>query len=216
MLSRSRIPRSLRLLPITILVLSFSTALHAQQDPPPSLGDVARKLREEKQKNQTPSKAAITNDDIAAGRVLGSAGAAIPGRPGDSGTPVADPTVSFDRTEALIRKVQAMDQPTLLNLALQGNDWNFPGRHDWEARLFQARQVYVARGLDLLRQLRQSWAAAKALDASQAGGVRESDPRAQALLGRIKALMQECVRTDAAFQAVFLEGRDLAKQSARP
>jgi hypothetical protein len=201
--------RPLRLLLLAVLALSFSPAVCAQ-DPPPSLGDVARKNREEKQKNQTPSKATITNDDLVSGRLLGSANSL------DSSKSSADPTATFEHTEGIIRKVQAMDSATLFNVALQGNDWNFPGRHEWEARLLQARQAYVVHGFDLLRQLRQTWESAKALDASQPGGVPASDPRAQALFAKIKALIQECVRTDAAFQAVFLEGRDLAKQAPHP
>jgi len=100
-----------------------------------------------------------------------------------------------------------MDRATLVKLALQGAKADFPGRSSWEERLFTAKQDYVSQGLGLLQKARQLAASAQALKSAQASA---EDPRVKQLVDDLQGVVREAVRSDAAFQAVILEGRDLA------
>jgi hypothetical protein len=177
----------------------------------PSLGDVARQLRS--QKNGTPSKAVITNEDLpstSASGVLGlgeSDGLRASAKPDANDSPLA----ALTRWESFVNKMDSIDRPTMVKLALQGSTADFPGRGSWEDRLFAAKQAYVSQGRELTGKARQLAATAQVLKDSHA---KADDPRVKDMTDKLKALMQDAVRSDAAFQAIILEGRDLAAAQA--
>jgi hypothetical protein len=103
-----------------------------------------------------------------------------------------------------------MDRATLSKLALHGANPDFPGHENWENRLFAAKQVYVSSGLDIIQRARQLWGSAQALKNTQANA---DDPRVKELTENLKGIVSEAVRSDAAFLAVIMEGRDLARQA---
>jgi hypothetical protein len=112
--------------------------------------------------------------------------------------------------ESVVKQIDSLDRATLLKLALHGANPDFPGHANWEERCFTAKQTYVSQGLKLIQRGRELWASAQALKTAQAG---VDDPRVKQLDENLKELVRESVRTDAAFQAVVLEGRDLARQA---
>jgi hypothetical protein len=208
-------PRSLSFFAAFLFALALCVPGHAQNSP--SLGDLARQAQ--KDKSKTPAKKVFTNDDLSTGSSSGAgltssgtggmgtiAAPAAPGRP--SAAPTAEQAVA--QLEGLINQIDALDRATLVKNALQGVDSDFLGRSKWEQRLVAAKQIYVARGHELLQNARQIQAAAESLRGVQ----NPNDPRVKDLTNRLQALVRDGTRSDAAFQAVILEGRDLAAQAS--
>lgn len=207
-------PRSLSFIAACLFALVFCAPGHAQDSP--SLGDLARQAQ--KNKVTAPAKKVFTNDDLSSGSSSGaglasaaSGAAAMPAGPAAAGKPSAtqSPEQAVAQLEALINQIDSLDRAALVKNALQGVDTDFPGRSNWEQKLVSAKQIYVARGRDLLQYAKQIQAAAETLK-----GVQDpNDPRVKDLTNRLQGLIRDGARSDAAFQAVILEGRDLAGQA---
>jgi hypothetical protein len=107
-----------------------------------------------------------------------------------------------------------LDRSTLAKAALLGNDVAFPDRRVWEDKLYSAKQQYVSHGRELMREVRRILADAQSLRAAPGGQEKLSpnDSRAQEIVRRIRETIEDAVRTDAAYQAVVMEGWDRAKQ----
>ena len=106
--------------------------------------------------------------------------------------------------------VEDLNQSELAKDALHGLDVDFPGRQRWEERLFAAKQTYVVQARDLIEQARRILEAADSLKDTK----DSNDPRVKELSGKLEALVRDSVRTEAAFEAVMIEGRDLALQAS--
>lgn len=174
-----------------------------------SLGDLARQVRSQKKAAQ--SGKILTNDDLSSASTANLLGLeksdpANSVKPGATSSALASLTL----WESVVKQIDSMDRATLSKMALRGANPDFPGHQEWEERLFAAKQAYVSQGLGLIERARQLLAQAEALDKAQA---KPDDPRAAELSENLKGLVRETVRADAAFQAVILEGRDLAQQA---
>lgn len=204
-------------------ILLLSAPSYAQ-DPQPSLGDVARQARKDKE-NKAPAKTVITEDTLPSaknlpGFSLGSFGGSSSGAgssgggsaSGASAPAMANAYAKLDEADVALNRVAPMDRTTLARQALQGDTTNFPGRADWENRLYEAKQTYVTHGRDLLRETRQLLGQAEAMERSGQAKAGANDPHVQAILQRLQAVMQDANHTEAAFEAIVLEGKDLAKQ----
>lgn len=198
-----------RLIVLTALVSLLSIPGRSQDSQ--SLGDLARQVRS--QRNSAQPAKVVTNDDLSplsAGNLLGL------DKSGDSTgaaklTSESSALASLTLWESVVRRIDSLDHATLLKLALQGANPDFPGHDSWEARLFTAKQTYVSNGFDLIQRARQLLALAQALKSAQASA---DDPRVKELQNNLQELVRISVRSDASFQAVVLEGRDLAHQAA--
>jgi len=184
------------------------------QQQPQSLGEVARQIRkakEEKEKASGGPKIVVNDDTL----VSSSHGGLAFGQPVDAKASASDAVANaekqFDRAEQILDRLDPMDKTTLARSALLNQEIDFPGRSNWEDRLYSAKQYYVSHCRDLLRQARGLVANAQALKAS---GTSENDPRVQELLHSALQIMHDGSRTDADFQAVVLQGQDMAKQAA--
>jgi hypothetical protein len=207
--------RSLSLILLSLLALVVSLPAHAQDSP--SLGDLARQAQKDREKNKgdRPSAKVLTNDDVPSASSGGPAplGAGL----GEIGQPSAEsksgaspsPAEKIAMVEAVMNKLDTLDRATLARNVLQGKDVDFPGRSRWEEKLFAAKQVYVAQGRELVQKARQIVDSAEGLKGNQ----DPNDPRVKELGAKLQALVHDAVQMDAAFQAVMLEGRDLAGQS---
>jgi hypothetical protein len=199
-----------RLILLAALVSVLSTTGRSQDSQSQSLGDLARQLRS--QKGSAQPKTVITNDDLpsaSAGTILGlqsPVDLANSTKPGTDSSPLA----SLTQWESVVKQIDSIDRATLLKLVLHGANPDFPGHGNWEERLFTAKQTYVSQGQELTQRARQLLAEAHALKSAQANA---DDPRVKELGESLKELVRESVRADAAFQAVILEGRDLAHQA---
>jgi hypothetical protein len=199
-----------KLMMLAALVSVLSTPGRSQDSQ--SLGDLARQIRS--QKNTTQPKTVITNDDLpssaSAGTILGLEKPAADLTSSTKAGTDSSPLASLSQWESVVKQIDSMDRATLLKLALHGANPDFPGHGNWENRLFTAKQTYVSQGLELIQRAKQLWASAQALKSAQANA---DDPRVKELGENLKGLVRESVRADAAFQAVILEGRDLAHQA---
>lgn len=193
---------------LAALVSVLSTPGRSQDSP--SLGDLARQLRS--QKSTAQPKTVITNDDLPSASAVTILGLEKPVDMASSTKPGADssPLASLSRWKSVVKQIDSMDRVTLLKVALHGANPDFPGRGNWEERLFTAKQTYVSQGLEHIQRARQLLESAQTLKSAQADA---DDPRVKELGESLKGLVRESVRSDAAFQAVILEGRDLAHQA---
>jgi len=205
------------------LSLLISTApARAQDQPPqdqpqPSLGDVARQARKDKEKNNATSKKVITDDTLPSSKGLSGAGLGDLGsaQSSDGASASARGLAKLEQAEAALDKLAPLDRATLAKAALLDNDVDFPNRRNWEDKLFSAKEVYVSHGRELFQEMKQILKEVESLKSSQGGSGKLSpdDPRAQQMMKRIQDLVQDAVRTDRAYQAVVVEGWDLAKQA---
>jgi hypothetical protein len=197
--------------------LVFCLPGYAQDSP--SLGDLARQAQ--KDKSNAPAKRVLTNDDLPPASAPGSSGlggslgtglgqTGQPTTSGKSGAP-SSPSQDLERLEALMNQIDSLDRATLVKNVLQGVDVDFPGRSKWEEKLYAAKLVYASQGHELVQKAKQIVASAEDLKGTQ----DPNDPRVKDLGNKLKELIRDGVRADADFQAVMLEGRDLASQSSQ-
>jgi hypothetical protein len=199
---------SLALLLFTVSALAAQEADAQEQQP--SLGEVARQARKDKEKNAVAPKKVITDETLATSKDFNGIGDVASSQ--GSSDAMARGLAGLDRVDAILNKLDPMDRASLAKAALLDNNVDFPNRAAWEDQLYEAKQTYVAHGRELTRQMRKILADAQSLKA-QPGQDKPnpSDPRVQEMVHRIQDLVQDAVRTDAAYQAVVMEGWDRAK-----
>ena len=205
--------RKMSFLALLAWVLIPSTPGYAQDQP--SLGDVARQARKDKEKNAAQPKRVITDDNLPSSKPLGGLGDLGSSKNAGDGIAMARGSEALDRAETALNKLDPLDRATLAKAALLDNDVDFPNRPRWEDKLYSAKEQYVSHGRELFQQMRQIMADVRSLLSSQGGQRKLSsdDPRAQELLRRLQEIVQDAVRTENAYQSVVMEGWDLAKQA---
>jgi hypothetical protein len=196
--------RKLSLLAVLAGAMVPWTASHGQEQQP-SLGDVARQARKDKEKNSLPSSKTV------GGLGLPDLGDAKPAATAGSTDPVAEGWAGLERAQAALNKLEPMDRATLAKAALQGNNVDFPNRRNWEERLFSAKQVYVSHSRELVGEMKQLLEAGQSLHSQ--GSVASDDPRVEQLTSVGQRVLQDATQTEASFKAIILEGQDLAKQA---
>ena len=212
--------RSINLIVACALALVIFAPARAQDSAPssPSLGDLARQAQKNKDRDKDndsatkPAAKVFTNDDLPSSS--GGVSSGLGGGFGQAaqlpagGKPAAalTPSEKISKLEAFLDQVETLDRATLVQSALQGRDADFPGRAKWEERLFAAKQTYVVQARDVIQKARQIVASAESLKGIQ----DQNDPRVKDMNARLQVLIREAMQTDAAFQAVMMEGRDLA------
>jgi len=204
--------------PLFALLLTslFALPLFAQDQQEQSLGDLARqtrKAKEERDKSASQPKKVFTDENVA------SSGAAGKADLGQLANPDASPVERLAaarrmiaRAEDLLDKLAPMDRAALAQLVLEGQDVDFSGRRAWEEKLFSAKEHYVSHGRELFRQTKELLNNMESL--TSGNKVSPTDPRITDISHRALQLMQDANRTDADFQAILLEGQDLAKKGA--
>ncbi len=209
-------PRSLSLFAVCALALVFCLPGRGQDSP--SLGDLARQAQ--KDKSKASAKKVLTNDDLSSGSSTspsgpaGGLGAGVgqAGQPAPSAKQSATPTPAdqLEKLESLLDQVASLDRATLVKNVLQGADPNFPGGAAWEDRLMAAREAYVSQGHALLQKGRDLLSSSENLK-----GIQDpNDPRVKNLASQLQQFIQDATRIGASFEAVMMEGRDLAGQSS--
>ncbi len=204
--------RSLSLISACALALVLCVPGRGQDSP--SLGDIARQAQKAKA-NKPPAKV-LTNDDMSAGStgvspaLAGGLGAAAQPGPAGRSAEVQSPAEGLEKMQSMLDELSSLDRATLANTVLEGNTSNFPGRANWEAKMFAAKQAYVVENRAVLEKVSQLQIAAVGLKDVQ----DPNDPRVKSISTKLQQLVQASQQCGAAFQAVVTEGRDLAAQSA--
>src|SRR5207245_10823276 len=119
-----------------IWVVIPSTPAYAQDQPPqPSLGDVARQARKDKEKNKAQAKTVITDDTLPSSKGLGGLAASDLGSPqgsGDAGSAMARALDRVNQAEANLKKLEARDRATLATAVLLDTHVDSPNRRRWD------------------------------------------------------------------------------------
>lgn len=192
--------------------LVFGVPGQAQDSP--SLGDLARQAQ--KDKSSSPARKVITNEDLPPGSGSGGSGFASglgqmvqPTAPGNPGAE-ASAADKLARLESLLNQLDTLDRATLARNVLGGATADFPARSKWEEKLYEAKQIFVAQGRDLIKRAQQIQATAKNLQDTK----DPNDPRVKELSKQLQQLIQDGVRIGGTFQGVMEEGKDLAALSS--
>jgi hypothetical protein len=183
----------------------------AQPQPQPSLADVARQARKDKEKNAAKPKTVITDENMPSSRGLTGLAGDLGGSQGgvDSGA-MAKALAKVAEAEAGLRKLESLDRATLAKAILLDNDVDFPNRRVWEEKLFAAKEHYVSHEGELIVELKQIVAQVQARQSQ--GKLDPKDPRAQQMKTRLVEIVQDSLRTEQDYRGVVMEGWDLAKQ----
>lgn len=207
-----------------------STYARQSQDPQPqnqqpqqpqSLGEVARQARKAKEDrakqqaatSQEATSSVLTDDNMATHKGP-SPTAAVGGLDNPHSAlqeRFASARQSFDEAEQTLNQLAPLDQAALAQIALEGRTVDFPGRAAWEQKLFANKQAYVAHGRQLLIQART---ALHEVETAAANHPSPSDSHMQDLAHRLREIMQDALQTESNFQAVVLEGQNLAKAAS--
>jgi hypothetical protein len=201
------VSRGLSFLVTCAFALVFCGPGHAQDSP--SLGDLARQAQ--KDKTNAPAKKVITNEDLPSGSgfASGLGQMAQPPATGNSGSE-ASAADKLAHLESLLNQLDTMDRTTLARNVLQGAAADFPAWTKWEEKLYEAKQVFVAQGRDLIQRAKQIQVTAKNLQDTK----DPNDPRLKELSKQLQQLVQDGVRIGGTFQGVMEEGKDLAALSS--
>ena len=184
----------------------------AQSQPQPSLADVARQARKDKEKNAAKPKTVITDENMPSSKGLtGLAGDLGGSQGGVDSDAMAKALAKVAEAEAGLRKLESLDRATLARAILLDNDVDFPNRRAWEEKLYAAKEQYVSHEGDLIVEMKQILAQVQAWQSQ--GKSDPKDPRAQQMKSRLVEIVQDAVRTEQDYRAVVMEGWDLAKQA---
>jgi hypothetical protein len=204
--------------------LGVSPAVRAQDAQPaeqPSVADAARQARKDKDKdkNATATKTVITDDNLGNGTAAiaaagtsksGGATPAVSG-PSDKKASLDQAHAGLEAAEASLDMLEPLGKKELATTVLKGNTADFPGRSDWEQRLYSAKGVYIVRSRQLITSMKQTLADMEALQGDPK--VTPNDPRVQELSRKTQEIMQLAARTENAFQQIVKEGQNLAGQA---
>jgi hypothetical protein len=187
-----------------------------QDQPPPSLGDIARQVRKDKEKNAAKPKTVITDDSLPSKKGVSGLGLGdfSSSESSEGGSASANVRAKIAEAETLLRQLDGLDRATLAKAVLLDNDVDFPNRRAWEDKLFAAKGHYVSHERELVEELKGMMAQIESWKSAQGGRKLDpNDPRAQQLMSRITEIIQDAVRTEQGYRAVVMEGWDLAKQA---
>jgi hypothetical protein len=210
-----RVPKLSFLAALASFLVS-SVPAHAQ-DVQPSVADAARQARKDKDKMKDKDAAApktvITEDSISAGGASGvvAPSLAAPDLSGKSGS-TDSPWAKLRATEVALDRLASLDRAQLSQIVLKSTE-DFPGRHDWENKLFSAKVTYVNRSRQLIEAMKQVLTDMEALQSEGQGKIDPNDPRAQELAGRAQQVVKLTNGTESAFQGIMAEGQALARQA---
>lgn len=184
----------------------------AQTPPQPSLADVARQARKDKEKNAAKPKTVITDENMPSSQGLsGMVGDLGSSQGGVNSDAMARALAKVAEAEAGLRKLESLDRATLAKGVLLDNDVDFPNRRAWEDKLYAAKEHYVSHEGELIVEMKQIVAQVQSLQGQ--GKLDPKDPRAQQMKTRIAEIVQDAIRTEQGYRAIVMEGWDLAKQA---
>jgi hypothetical protein len=205
------------------------------QDAQPSVADAARAAaaaKKDKNKSAAP-KTVITEDSIGSGAAATSKGApagtnAAVGTTMTSGSTAAGDagggtsnSASLDAawarlqaTEATLDRFEPLGKSEVATTVLGGNSADFPGRAEWEEKMYAEKTTYVARSRQLIQAMKEALLMMAQMNSGDQK-LSSHDPKVTSLARKTTQLMQLAQQTEAEFQGVVNEGRGLASQAGK-
>jgi hypothetical protein len=199
------------------------------QDAQPSVADAARAAAAaKKDKEKNAAKTVITDDSLgsgamatskasgagAAGTAQGSASgaAAASGDAGGGGMSSASLDSAWERlqaTEASLDRLEPLGKSEVATTVLGGNSADFPGRAEWEEKMYAEKTAYCARSRQLIQAMKEALLRMAEMNSGNQKVTSSNDPRVVSLTRKTTQLMQLAQKTEAEFQGVVSEGRSL-------
>jgi hypothetical protein len=201
------------------------------QDAQPSVADAARAAaaaKKDKEKNAA-GKTVITDDSLGSGAVTSkSAGGATGGQnagndqaasSGDAGGGMNSASLDaawarLQATEASLDKLEPLGKSEVATTVLGGNSADFPGRAEWEEKLYAEKTTYVGRSRQLIAAMKEALLRMAQMNSGDQK-LSSNDPKVVSLARKTGQLMQLAGKTEAEFQGVVSEGRTLAAQAGK-
>jgi hypothetical protein len=186
----------------------------SQSQTQPSLGDIARQARKDKEKNAAKPKTVITDDNMPSSKGLGGLSDLGSSQATGDSSAMDKALSKLQEAESELSKLDTLDRATLAKAVLMDNDVDFPNRRNWEDRLYSQKQHYVSHERELIVEVKKTMAQVESWKASQGSQKLDpNDPRVQQLKSRVAEIIQDALRTEQDYRAVVMEGWDLAKQA---
>jgi hypothetical protein len=202
------------------------------QDAQPSVADAARAAaaaKKDKDKNTAPAKTVITDDSLGSGAAVTPmtvAGASASGAKagstagsGDTGGIANQASLDaawarLQATEASLDRLEPLGKSEVATTVLGGNSADFPGRAEWEEKMYVAKTTYCARSRQLLMAMKEALLRMAEMNSGDQK-LSSHDPQVLSLAKKTGQLMQLAQKTEAEFQSEISEGRALAAQSGK-
>ena len=200
------------------------------QDGQPSVADAARAAAAaKKDKDKTAAaKTVITEDSLGSGAAVApktgasaaggtTSGSNATGNSGGGAMNSASLDEAWGRlqaTEATLNQFEPLGKAEVGATVLGGFVGDFPGRAQWEEKMYAEKTAYVARSKQLIQAMKETLLQMAQMNSGDQK-LSPNDPKVLALTKRTTQLMQMAARTESEFQAVVSEGRELAKQGLK-
>jgi hypothetical protein len=203
------------------------------QDAQPSVADAARAAaaaKKDKEKSNA-AKTVITEDSLgsgatsskasgataAAGTTAASGSTAAAGEAGGGTANSASLDAAWARlqaTEATLDRFDPLGKSEVAATVLGGNTADFPGRAEWEEKMYEEKTVYVARSRQLIQAMKEALLMMAQMNSGDQK-LSSHDPKVMSLARKTTQLMQLAQQTEAEFQSVASEGKALAAQAGK-
>jgi hypothetical protein len=199
------------------------------QDAQPSVADAARAAAAaKKDKDKAPAaKTVITDDSMGSGASLnakatgsGSAAAGTASATGDAlgganSASLDEAWARLQATEASLDRLEPLGKSEVATTVLGGNTADFPGRAEWEEKMYAEKTTYCARSRQLIAAMKEALLRMAAMNTGDQKVTSSNDPKVVSLSRKTGQLMQLAQKTEAEFQGVIAEGRALAAQAGK-
>ena len=196
-------------------------------DDQPSVADAARAAAAAKKDKDKSSaaKTVITEDSLGSGAAVTSksatggttSGSSAAGHAGGDFVNLASLKEAWSRlqaTEGQLNQFEPLGKAEVSATVLGGYTGDFPGRAEWEDKMYSEKTVYVARSRQLIAAMKEALQQMAQMSVGDQK-LSSSDPKVVALGKRTAQLMQMAAKTEGEFQDVVSEGRELAKQGLK-
>ena len=230
----------LSLLAAVVVFLLPATVVYAQDQP--SVADVARQARKDKEKSTASAKTVLTEDDLGSNKSAGGLGLVDlgPAKPAagnsSSGASAAKSSDQFGGTQAgsnnpfagapastgdpvadawsgLDRAQAALDKLAPMDRATLAKLALENNDVDFPNRRNWEERLFAAKENYVVHCRQLLQEMAQLLTSAQALQANPDDPRGQDVVSRAQQILQDATRTESNFKAIISEGQNLAKQA---
>lgn len=217
------------------VMFTVPSGIARPQDAQPSVADAARAAaaaKKDKDKNSA-AKTVITDDSMGSGAAMSSkasgsgaagAGTALAASSSASGdasgggmnsASLDEAWARLQATEASLDKLEPLGKSEVATTVLGGNSADFPGRAEWEEKMYAEKTTYVVRSRQLIAAMKEALLRMAAMSSGDQKVTSSNDPKVVSLTRKTGQLMQLAQKTEAEFQGVIGEGRALAAQAGK-
>jgi hypothetical protein len=152
--------------------------------------------------------ASATGGASAAGATAGDAGG------GMNSASLDEACGRLHATEASLDKLEPLGKSEVATTVLGGNSADFPGRAEWEEKMYAEKTTYCARSRQLIAAMKEALLRMAAMNSGDQK-LSSMDPKVVSLSRKTGQLMQLAQKTEAEFQSAIREGQSLAAQAGK-